>query len=535
MKKKIVSFFLALTFLCSAVNAKIRVLTIGDSTMADYDEVKNSGENEMRGWAQMLSLFFDSDVTVENAAKNGRSSKSFYYEFWEKLRETLKPGDYVIIQFGHNDEKNNGKDTPPKDKAGRGTAPWGQFHEYLTRYVNESRAHGAIPILATPIVRRMFDANGKELVAQAKHNLDEVLKSPNDTLYDYVLAMKSVAKELNVPIIDMTALTETTVKKLGPDKSKDLIYCVKDNTHLKALGALMYANLFAQDMKQKGILSQHLSTPSEMTLVPQKLDFGSVYLGESITKAISFNAIDLKSPTKINLSVSEPYSISLSADKDFTNKLELRASNGDFFKAVYVRFSPGAGRTFLKKYPIMIGDKKIDLAVTGEGIAADRKKAFNFEYSSRYGLSAQKKQAELNTQLTGLKYLVDLNETLVTTSDGSWPSDEIDVNADRYFEISVKAKKDLYISQTYYRLTGVSADKMQFTALGAFDKTFSKPDTYSLMESLGAQPKQFTQRVMIKLTKGKTYYFRIYPWSAKGGDQQSIKIENIMFKGYEMK
>jgi lysophospholipase L1-like esterase len=533
MNRRIATLLLACTFLCSASGAKIKVLTIGDSTMADYDEVKNSSEDEMRGWGQMLSLFFNSDVTVENAAKNGRSSKSFYYEFWGKLRETLKPGDYVVIQFGHNDEKNIGQDSAPNDRTGRGTAPWGQYQDYLSRYVKESRERGAIPVLATPIVRRMFDAEGKELVAQAKHNLREVLKSENDTLYDYVLAMKDVAKKLNVSLVDMTALTEAAVENLGADKSKELIYCVKDNTHLKALGALMYANLFADDIKRQGILTPYLSYPDGIAQSSQKIDFGSAFVNESSVKALSVSGIDLKSAQKITLSVSAPYSVSLSPNNSFSNKVELEANAGDFYKALYIRFSPTDGNASWKPAALVIDGKKRDILLSGKGISADKNKAFAFEYSSRYGLRSPQ-QAEIDTHLEGLKYIVDLNDTYITTLNRNWPAD-VDLNSDRYFEISMKAKRNIYISEISYRVAGVSPEKMQFTVLGSAEKSFSKPDTYSLMETMPPQPKQYSQKVMFKLSKGKTYYLRIYPWCKSGAEGKSIKIDSILFRGYEEK
>ncbi len=119
-----------------SLSAQVRILSIGDSTMADYDVEKRSGENEMRGWAQMLPAFLKEDVTLTNAAMNGRSSKSFYNEFWKTgLRETINSGDYVFIQFGHNDEKADGQDTQGEDLKQRGTAAWGQYQEYLKRYM----------------------------------------------------------------------------------------------------------------------------------------------------------------------------------------------------------------------------------------------------------------------------------------------------------------------------------------------------------------------------------------------------------------
>jgi len=268
--------------------------------MADYDEEKRSGENEMRGWAQMLPTFVKDNVTVDNRAKNGRSSKSFYYEFWETLRETLKPGDYVFIQFGHNDEKADGLDTDPTDKKARGTSAWGQYQEYLTRYVNESRERGAIPILMTPVVRRLFDDNNKNITGKGLHNLTDI--APDDSTMNYPLAMRSLAHKLSVPLIDMTLLTEQLVKEYGVEKSKDVIYAKNDNTHLKAMGGVLFSELAVKDLLRQGILTDYLYLPKPLVIKTTTSKEQSITIpqgGEKIN--ISWNPSATDKPASILL------------------------------------------------------------------------------------------------------------------------------------------------------------------------------------------------------------------------------------------
>jgi len=235
------------------VQAKTRIFTIGDSTMADYDTVKYSGEKEQRGWCQLFPTLLSGDVSLKNAAKNGRSSKSFYKEVWVKLRNELQPGDYVFIQFGHNDEKQDGLDTDDNDSTLRGTNPWGLYQKYLKLYVNEARERGAIPILFTPVVRRYFE-KGK-LTQKAQHNL---IEDASDTTLNYVASMKNMARQLSVPLIDMTAATKRLVEAYGPEKSKKELYINTDDTHLKNEGALRYAKLAALELKEKDILSKYI-------------------------------------------------------------------------------------------------------------------------------------------------------------------------------------------------------------------------------------------------------------------------------------
>lgn len=298
---KYIITLLLLLFSYSAM-AQVRILTIGDSTMADYDEEKRSGENEMRGWAQMLPTFVRKGVTVDNRAKNGRSSKSFYYEFWETLRETLKPGDYVFIQFGHNDEKADGQDTDPNDKKGRGTAAWGQYQEYLAKYVNESRQRGAIPILMTPVVRRLFDDDNKDIIGKGMHNLTDI--APDDSTMNYPLAMRSLADELSVPLVDMTLLTENLVKEYGAQKSKEVIYAKDDNTHLKAMGGVLFSELAVKELLRQGILTDYLYIPKFLnikTTTAQKQSIAIPQGGEKVN--ISWNPT--YSQTRSILSITE--------------------------------------------------------------------------------------------------------------------------------------------------------------------------------------------------------------------------------------
>ena len=211
---------------------KISVYTIGDSTMCMYD---TANAKHQRGWAQMLPQFFNSDVEVVDAARGGRSTKSFFNEgLWKKVIDKVKPGDYVFIQFAHNDEKND---------TVRGTKPWGEYYSYLKLYVEQTRAKGGIPVLLTPIVRRYFDSTG-HITLRGQHDM-----GPGDSLGNYPLVMHYVAKEMNVPLIDLAEMTKQLVEFYGPEKSKEL-YISTDKTHLTILGATKVAGLTVEGIKQ---------------------------------------------------------------------------------------------------------------------------------------------------------------------------------------------------------------------------------------------------------------------------------------------
>jgi len=238
--------------LAGAPAPTIDVYMIGDSTMADKP---NPDTNPERGWGQLLPQFFDEQVSVHNFAVNGRSTKSFIDEGkWAAVLGKLKAGDYVFIQFGHNDEKT--------EDSTRYTDPRTTFRRNLERFVADTRAKGATPVLFTPIVRRKFNAQG----------------GLEDTHGAYPPAVRQVAKAQSVPLIDLQPLTETLVRAAGPEGSKRLYVWVapgeskmypdgrQDDTHLSVLGATSVGRLAAFALQQSSLpLGQHVRGASAGT------------------------------------------------------------------------------------------------------------------------------------------------------------------------------------------------------------------------------------------------------------------------------
>lgn len=240
----------------------VTVFMIGDSTMANKPLDK---ENQERGWGQMLPIYFEGALKVDNHAVNGRSSKSFIDEGrWEAVRSQIKPGDYVIIQFGHNDEK-------IKD-AKRYTVAGGSFDDNLKKFVNETREKGGTPILMNAIVRRNFPQNGEvpeDSDDQRKTWKDNFDKYPAegtvlvDTHGAYVDAPRNVAQELDVVFVDMNKLTHEMVQTLGTSLSKDMYMWIPageyefcpggriDNTHLNVLGGILVSRLAVNELAKQ--------------------------------------------------------------------------------------------------------------------------------------------------------------------------------------------------------------------------------------------------------------------------------------------
>ena len=232
----------------------VTLFLIGDSTMANKD---TTGGKQERGWGMMLQACFDKGIRVDNHAVNGRSSLSFINEGrWARVLEQMQPGDYVVIQFGHNDEK---------PKPDRHTEPGSTFDANLEKFVLETRERGGIPILMNSVVRRIF------FVEAPENDDDEALRETTfkdgmkmvegDSLIDthglYRVAPRQVAERLHVPFVDANRITHDLEQGMGREGSKRLHMWYRpgeepslpegrqDNTHYNIYGATLVAHLLA--------------------------------------------------------------------------------------------------------------------------------------------------------------------------------------------------------------------------------------------------------------------------------------------------
>ena len=224
---------------------RIKIILAGDSTV-----------NDGGGWGDGFKRLLDGDIECVNTAANGRSSKSFIDEGKWKAALALK-GDYYLIQFGHNDE-------PGKGPA-RETDPATTYPQNLARYVDDTRAIGATPILVTSLTRRNFDKSGDGKLL------------PN--LEPYVAAMKKVAAEKRVLLIDLHALSVAYCEKIGPVETSKLnaIHDGKpDTTHLNAAGRMVFGRMMIGALRQAvPALAPHLLTHSTKSGAKTPVDGGN--------------------------------------------------------------------------------------------------------------------------------------------------------------------------------------------------------------------------------------------------------------------
>ena len=209
---------------------------IGNSTMADKPYAKSNLE---KGWGQVLPLYFVDGVKIENFALNGRSTKSFIDQgMWDTVINRISPGDYLFIEFGHNDAK--------KEDPKRYAAPYQDYKTNLERFIIETRNKGGIPVLCTPLSRRSFDSLGVLV----------------DTHGDYPKVVREIAERMDVPLLDLHKKSMELLKKIGVESSKKLFMHVgpgeyemtpdgkNDDTHFSGTGAFRMCDLAVEEIRE---------------------------------------------------------------------------------------------------------------------------------------------------------------------------------------------------------------------------------------------------------------------------------------------
>jgi len=246
MKKNLLFISLAVLCMAATPSPKIKIWLCGDSTMS----IKQTTAYPETGWGMPFVYFWDSTVEVKNLAKNGRSTRTFISEgLWQQAYDGMQEGDFVFIQFGHNDEV--------KEKVGSYTTP-DQYKSNLVRFITEARSKKATPILLTPVSRRKFDSTGKQV----------------QTHEYYSNLVREVAVQEKVLFIDVDVQSQSLYQQWGEEKSTHLFLQLQkgehpnypegkiDNTHFNEIGARTIAQLVLKNIIALNTpLNQHIVVP----------------------------------------------------------------------------------------------------------------------------------------------------------------------------------------------------------------------------------------------------------------------------------
>ena len=577
--RKIFSFLMVGAMSILTMSGAIKVHTIGDSTMADYDE----NTTDKRGWCMYLGSFFDAtQVTVNNRAKSGADTRGFYdgAAYWTSVKSQMSAGDYLLIQFAHNDEGTvtYGMDnleyaqycaanSLPAPTDARGTNPQTTYRDYLRAFIDEARALNVTPILVAPICRAYF-ANG-DIKRNGRHDLgDKFSKIENGVLYenqsvsaddhsmDYVEAMKIVAEEKNVPFIDLMQATRELYLSYGETQCLNLLFCAGDKTHTNAMGGNLIARAAAKMLKDAGVLAEYINIPTAISANPTELNLGETYSGVAQNRELLLTGFDLD-PAAGTIHIAVSGDLTVSTDKEnYASTASVAYEGGSVFQKIYVRatyMSAGAKNDVIT---ITSGDLSLQVPVTANVISLDGGSAVSAtwaldaipvadaEVTGPVSAAFTMSNMCANNYQSGFTIGDDTDASMIRFHNGTtktaWPAGEIDENASRYLDFAVIAPATMEV-----RVTAISMDiaahstsVMCYHINTGFGDGFTDVTTIAekvnmtnlIAESLSLTP-------MLTIPAGETLHVRILPWhnldEAKSGKYicvKNVKIEGIAFE-----
>lgn len=568
----------ALLLSAITATAAIKVHTIGDSTMANYDE----NSTDKRGWCQMLQQFFNADeVVINNRGKSGASSKSFYQEaaYWKTVIAGVNEGDYVLIQFAHNDEKNgglDGDDVIAHAKANgqstdgidyRGTTASGTFKKYIRAYIDETKAKGGKPVIVTPICRKYF--SGNTIRRNGMHDLGDsfsILGSSSkgsvpesDNTHDYAQALRDVAAEYeDVPVIDLTLMTRDMYLSYGENYCTENLFCSGDNTHPAKMGATLIARLFAQEMKAQGILADHIIVGTDITFSPVSGDLGKGYAGQTVTKEFNISAFGLNNQTgNFTFSVSDGFEVS--ADKNnYAQSITASYTGGNLITTIYVRTTlttPGTMNgtltatdgTVTRELPLAVecinlnGGEEVSLlwpltadanpVVTGPCTAIDQ---------TWSGMEVQK-YSSINSKAvwpagTGRDASHKTQRNVIEGEN--WPAGEIDEVSTRYIQFGMKAPAEttIDIDKISLYVAGAGGSGMRCKIYYATNADFSDATLIQEFSSMAGNTVYPVEAIpVVSIKDGASIYLRIYPWYSSAATGKTICLSDVYIHGMAKK
>lgn len=569
--KKLTSLFLALMLGNALFTNAITVHTIGDSTMADYDE----STTDKRGWCTYLGAFFDpAFVTVNNRGKSGASTRTFYEgaAYWASVKSQMQTGDYVLIQFAHNDENNNGLDVleynayltehgQPTLTDLRGTCPNTTYKAFLRLYVDETRALGCNPVLVAPICRKYF--NGNTIRRNGQHDLgDKFSKLENGTLLenqsvaasdhsmDYVFAMREVATEKNVPFIDLTTATRDLYLRYGEQQCTELLFCQGDNTHTATLGANLIARLGAQLLQNAGILAEHISIPTSITATPAALNLGELYTGVQVSKELLLTGFGL-SPETGNVSVTATTNLMISTDNEtFASTAQASYAGSTLFQRIYIHALYSEDGEQHDTLVITSGNTLIEVPVTASVLSLDGGSPVSVSWaldakpvadpviegpvSATLTLSNMI-AADTKNDFTDGSTMVRFHNA-VDGAKANWPAGEIDENATRYIDFAITAPTTMEL-----RITGISmvlashsTSTMCCHINTGFGEEFTDVQTiYERKNFTNKTPVAVILTPVLSVPAGQTLHVRILPWHEDAAEKSGkyICVKNLLIEG----
>ena len=570
MKTKLFLLTLLAVLLCTATTAK-KVHTLGDSTMAPYEE----SQTVTRGWGMYFGNFLTNGWTSVNYARGGRDSRGGYNELWQTAKKQVEAGDYVIISFAHNDEKNQGMDGVQLQAyyqsigqtwtETRGSIPSTTYKENLAKIVDEAKALGAIPIICSPVCRSYF--TGNKIRRNGRHDLGDSYKvltangpvdgqklAESDHTMDYAYHSEQLAKEKGVYFIDLTNATKTLYESYGNQaKCEAQLFDGEGSTHFNTTGALLVARECARLMKEQGILADNIVLPVDLSVSPATGDFGEAYKGQTLTKEFTLNGFGL-SPEAGTVTITATDGIELSTDRtNWAATLTVDYTAATLIKTFYARLTLTSNGQMTGVITAQQGSNVIEVPVSATAITLEGgtevKAYWRLESNDEYTLTGPaivipeswtgmyvQRYSNPNANTTwpdwsGYEATRKTQRNLLTGD--AWPADEIDDNPERYIQWGIKpaAGTELKVDEISLFVCGCGGNGMCSHIYYSTDG-FETRTTIFEMKKMPANNMQYVEsKPVITLKEGQELLVRVYPWYDGAATGKTICLSDLTIHG----
>ena len=585
MKTKLFGLLALLLMICTVAMSAKKVHTLGDSTMAPYDE----SATVTRGWGMYFGNFLANGWTSINYAKGGRDSRGGYNELWQTAKNQVEAGDYVIITFGHNDEKIGGMD---RDEVynyyiskgmtaeanaldTRGTTPSDTYKKWLGKIVDEVKEKGAIPIICSPVCRSYIDGNGKVKRA-GRHDLGDSFSlltadgikekqsvPADDHTMDYAYHSQKLAEEKGVSFIDLTTATKELYESYGSEsKCQAQLFDGDGATHFNTTGALLVARECARLMKAQGILADDIVLPTDLSVSPDNGNFGEAYKGQTLTKEFTINGFGL-SPEEGTVTVTASEGIEISFDKqEWKQSLTADYVSATLIKTFYAQITLTENGTFSGTITVSQGSKTIEIPVSATAVVleggAEVKAYWRLENDDTYELTgpanviaeswkgmvlqryANPNSATVWPDGTGFDASRKMQRNLVDNpvEEGGktvykWPADEIDDNPGRYIEFGIKPNvgNDLKINNISLYMCGAGGNGMCAHVYYSTDNFETRTTIFEGKKMTANNPVLIQSQPVLTVKDGEQLLLRIYPWYNGSANDKTLCISDITIGG----
>ena len=542
--------------------------------MAPYDE----SATITRGWGMYFGNFLTNGWTSVNYAKGGRDSRGGYTELWQTAKKQVEAGDYVIITFGHNDEKNSGMDgyalkayyesigdaTAAAAVDLRGTVPSTTYKEWLGKIVDEAKALGATPIICSPVCRSYF--SGSTIRRNGRHDLGEGYKvltdngpkdgtklAADDHTMDYAYHSEQLAKEKDVAFIDLTAATATLYESYGDAKCHEYLFDGEGSTHFNTTGALLVARECARLMKAQGIMADDIILPTDITVAPATGDLGEAYKGQTLTKEFTLNGFGL-SPEEGTVSITATDGIQLSTDKaNWQQSLTATYTASTLVQTFYAQVALTENGAFNGTITIAQGSKSLEVPVTATAITLEGgtevKAYWRLEKDDSYELDGPAVVVPQTFQGMYVQRYSNPNSKTVwpewTGYDASrktqrdlltgdaWPADEIDDNPDRYIQWGIKPATgtELKIDEITLFAAGCGGNGMCCHVYYSTDNFETRTTIFEYKKMPANNPQYVEAKPVVSLSEGQELLVRVYPWYNGSATGKTICLSDLTIHG----